>query len=712
MGQTGDDPPRCGAGAEVGRPVSMAGKRRRARRARKRRQRTDPAPGALPSPQPAASGEGARGRGGASMADGAASVADVAVSGVPYPSPSSSSPTSSGATSANAAASGGSAWPFGWREAARGGGTGGGRDGGSGGRRDGGYGGGRHGGGYGNGHGGGRDAQERARDHGHGRDDGRGDGRDAGGDSQDGGRGDGRDAGASGNGQGSRRDAFEFGRDHGGGREGIRDAGSDNPRGGGRATGRGGAGAIDSGGPGRAGEGGGRGPGGDDRRRGAETGDGRRWERAPQGDPAGRPQPGQETPGHPAPTSHARGHHAPGHPSRGGATAGGAGQGSGQPAVHHGAHGQPARPPHGHVGHAAHGPAAHGPLGEARAPRPPRGTSGRAYAALDLGTNNCRLLVAEPLQRGFRVVDAFSRIVRLGEGIGRTGELAAAAMDRAIEALEICRRKLAEHDVARARLIATEACRSAANGALFIERVRREVGLELEIVTRETEARLAVTGCASLVDPDGDGAILFDIGGGSSELVWIDLGDGPRRDPARCIRAWTSLPVGVVTLSERHGGVRVDDRVFEAMVADVSDMLAAFPEAERLDRRLAGGGLHMLGTSGTVTTLAGVFLDLKRYDRRRVDGAWLTDAQVGAMVDRLRGMSYDDRVEHPCIGGDRADLVLAGCAILEAVRRRWPCPRLRVADRGLREGILTQLMRADRVWERPHSRHRHGDGRT
>lgn len=374
--------------------------------------------------------------------------------------------------------------------------------------------------------------------------------------------------------------------------------------------------------------------------------------------------------------------------------------------VGHGPQPQPARPPHGHVGHAGHGPSVHGPIGEGRAPRPPRGHSGRAYAALDLGTNNCRLLVAEPLPRGFRVVDAFSRIVRLGEGIGRTGELAAAAMDRAIEALDVCRRKLAEHDVARARLIATEACRSAANGALFIDRVRREVGLELEIVTRETEARLAVTGCASLVDPDGDGAILFDIGGGSSELVWIDFVDGPRRDPARCIRAWTSLPVGVVTLSERHGGVRVDDVVFEAMVDDVADMLRTFPEAERLDRRLAGGGLHMLGTSGTVTTLAGVFLDLKRYDRRRVDGAWLTDTQVGAMVDRLRAMSYDDRVEHPCIGGDRADLVLAGCAILEAVRRRWPCSRLRVADRGLREGILTQLMRADRVWDRNHSRFR------
>ena len=333
---------------------------------------------------------------------------------------------------------------------------------------------------------------------------------------------------------------------------------------------------------------------------------------------------------------------------------------------------------------------------------------GPLYAALDLGTNNCRLLVATPRDYGFRVVDAFSRIVRLGEGIGANGCLSEAAMTRAVEALGVCSAKLAERDVRRARLIATEACRTADNGAEFIERVHAETGLSLEIVSRETEARLAVAGCASLVDPTASGVLLFDIGGGSSELVWIDLKpapDGRRRRMADRIRTWMSLPVGVVSISERHGGRHVSPAGFADMVAEVSAMLADFPQVEELDRAVAEGGIHMLGTSGTVTTLAGVHLDLPRYDRRRVDGTWLAGGVVADLIETLVGMDYDARMANPCIGRERADLVLAGCAILEAIRRRWPCERLRVADRGLREGMLVELMAEDGRWH-PRSRRR------
>ncbi len=325
------------------------------------------------------------------------------------------------------------------------------------------------------------------------------------------------------------------------------------------------------------------------------------------------------------------------------------------------------------------------------------------YAALDLGTNNCRLLIARPRDRGFHVVDAFSRIVRLGEGVGRSGRLGDAAMDRAVEALRICQSKLADRGVVRTRLIATEACRAAENGADFLERVLSETGLALEVISRETEARLAVAGCASLIDPSTSGALLFDIGGGSSELVWIDLtrpADRHRRRMSDRIRTWASLPVGVVTLSERHGGELVDATVFEAMVAEVTDMLAAFPEGAALDRAVAAGNLHMLGTSGTVTTLAGVHLGLPRYDRRKVDGTWLSADEVNQMMAVITGMDYAARVANPCIGRERADLVLAGCAILEAIRRRWPCQRLRVADRGLREGILVEMMSEDGAWRR------------
>ncbi len=324
------------------------------------------------------------------------------------------------------------------------------------------------------------------------------------------------------------------------------------------------------------------------------------------------------------------------------------------------------------------------------------------YGALDLGTNNCRLLIATPRDHGFRVVDAFSRIVRLGEGVGANGRLSDAAMARAIEALKVCGTKLVDRNVTRVRMIATEACRTAENGEEFIDRVKRETGLTLQILSRENEARLAVAGCASLVDPTASGVILFDIGGGSSEVVWIDLasrGDGRRRRMADRIRTWASLPVGVVNISERHGNGRdITATQFATMVDEVSTMLTGFPEGAELDAAVKRGGIHMLGTSGTVTTLAGIHLKLPRYDRRRVDGTWLAGDRVAGLIRDLVAMGHDERVANPCIGRERADLVLAGCAILEAIRRRWPCERMRVADRGLREGVLVEMMAEDGVW--------------
>jgi exopolyphosphatase/guanosine-5'-triphosphate,3'-diphosphate pyrophosphatase len=333
----------------------------------------------------------------------------------------------------------------------------------------------------------------------------------------------------------------------------------------------------------------------------------------------------------------------------------------------------------------------------ARGGWPPHERNGATYAALDLGTNNCRLLVARPAGDSFRVIDAFSRIIRLGEGLSASGRISAAAIDRALAALAVCRDKMRNRGVTRARLIATEACRAAGNRAEFLARVHDGVGLDLEIVDRETEALLAATGCTPLIDPHADGVILFDIGGGSSELIWLGCGEAGRGGPpAPEIRGWISLPVGVVTLAERHGGIRVDRAIYEAMVAEVAVHVAPFAAAHASDVALRA--IHMLGTSGTVTTIAGVFLDLPRYDRRQVDGCWLRDAEVSGVLDRLLAMSYDERVANPCIGIERADLVLAGCAILEAIRRAFPCERLRVADRGLREGMLVQLMREDGVW--------------
>jgi exopolyphosphatase / guanosine-5'-triphosphate,3'-diphosphate pyrophosphatase len=328
------------------------------------------------------------------------------------------------------------------------------------------------------------------------------------------------------------------------------------------------------------------------------------------------------------------------------------------------------------------------------APRP-----GPAYAALDLGTNNCRLLVAEPAHFGFRVVDAFSRIVRLGEGLGHGDRLSEDAIERTIDALRVCRSKMEARRVARFRLVATEACRSAANGGAFIARVQDEVGLDLEVLDRRTEAYLAVTGCAALADPRAQSVVVFDIGGGSTEIAWLD-GIAPviSSDPSKRIRAWDSLPVGVVTLAERHGGIEVTRAVFEAMVEEVSDLLLDFAVAA--SSAASAPAFHLLGTSGTVTTVGGIHLGLARYDRRRVDGMWMRDVEIDAVLDRLIRTGFDQRASNACIGRDRADLVLAGCAILEAIRRAFPSDRLRIADRGLREGILMTLMREDDVWRR------------
>jgi len=333
--------------------------------------------------------------------------------------------------------------------------------------------------------------------------------------------------------------------------------------------------------------------------------------------------------------------------------------------------------------------------------RPPhRPGREHVYAALDLGTNNCRLLIARPGpdrtgRPEFRVIDSFSRIVRLGEGLSRTGRLSEEAIERTLGALDVCRDKMRARGVTRARLIATEACRSAQNGGEFLARVREEVGLELEIVDRETEAHLAAAGSASLADAAAEGVLLFDIGGGSSEIVWLGRAGAPPIDLAlrERVRFWVSLKLGVVTLAEKFGGLEVSDAVFEAMIEHVAYELQSFVVMVGAERRCQR--FHLLGTSGTVTTIAGVFLGLTRYDRRRVDGLWMSSDEVSQAVAALRKMTYGERAANGCIGLGRADLVLAGCAILEAIRRAFPADRVRIADRGLREGILLQLMSAD-----------------
>ena len=342
-------------------------------------------------------------------------------------------------------------------------------------------------------------------------------------------------------------------------------------------------------------------------------------------------------------------------------------------------------------------------MSEAAAPRAARSEGEafpHAYAALDLGTNNCRLLIAAPTPRGFRVLEAFSRIVRLGEGLTGAGRLDDAAMDRALAALQVCADRIRKRGVPRVDAVATQACRSAANGEAFIERVALETGLKLRIITPREEARLSVAGCLNLLDPSMDAALVIDVGGGSTELSWIDLGrlkvDLDKRPPHPAqlpIEAWLSIPVGVVSLAERFPEDRVDpEGWFRRMVGAVKEQIAAFTRADDMKPVFEAGRAHLVGTSGAITSLAGLHIGLLRYERAKVDGLWMTRGECEAAADRLLALDAAQRAEQPCIGADRADLVLAGAAILQAVQELWPCERVRVADRGLREGLLMSLM--------------------
>jgi exopolyphosphatase/guanosine-5'-triphosphate,3'-diphosphate pyrophosphatase len=315
-----------------------------------------------------------------------------------------------------------------------------------------------------------------------------------------------------------------------------------------------------------------------------------------------------------------------------------------------------------------------------------------AFAALDLGTNNCRMLVGTPVGEGFRVLDSFSRIVRLGEGLHSTGMLSEAAMDRAIGALHACAARLARRQVRSVRAIATEACRRASNGPAFLCRVKQETGFDFGIISSREEAELALESCTPLLPCDDRRALLFDIGGGSTELAWVRLTNGHPQ-----LIGYDSLPVGVVTLAERWGDAGFTPDGFEAMVTDVADRLRAFEKVHCIAREIRDGGVRLLGTSGTVTTLAGVALNLERYRRLAVDGVELCSQEAADALSHLRALGREGLMLHPCVGPERVEFVLPGCAVFAAITRVWPAPHVIVADRGLREGVLLRLIRADRL---------------
>ena len=317
--------------------------------------------------------------------------------------------------------------------------------------------------------------------------------------------------------------------------------------------------------------------------------------------------------------------------------------------------------------------------------------AGPVYAALDLGTNNCRLLVVRPSACGFEVLDSFSRIVRLGEGLNSTGRLSEKAIKRTIQALHVCAGKIRRRGVTRLRSVATDACRRAANCAGFVERVKRETGVRLEIIGAREEAALAAAGCTPLLDPARGRALMFDIGGGSSELMWLAVSG---RGRARLLDS-ISLPWGVARMAETFGSNLISDRTYRAMTQAVVPWLYRFDEANGISAAVTAGRVQMLGTSGPVTIVAGMHLGLARYRRDLVDGCSLAFDDLDAVSATLRRLDREGRARVPCIGRERADMAVGGCAILEAICRMWPVGSVRVADRGVREGILARMLASD-----------------
>lgn len=328
------------------------------------------------------------------------------------------------------------------------------------------------------------------------------------------------------------------------------------------------------------------------------------------------------------------------------------------------------------------------------------GQGGAVVAGLDLGTNNCRLLIAEPRGASLRVVDSFSRPVRLGDGIEKSGALDPAAMDRAVEALKVCADKVRRAAPAQFRAVATAACRHAVNGEEFVRRVLVETGVALEIITPEEESRLAVAGCGPLVDPAAERVLVFDIGGGSTELVLLDVSGLPPDARAAGVRAvgegsgaaivdWVSIPVGVATLQDKFAEISDPSRRFRLMTWYFEELIADFARA--IADAVGGaetGGLQLIGASGSVTTIGAAHLGLRRYDRSKVDGLWLPLRAARRIAGELASLSDDARAQHPSIGADRSKLIVSSCAILSAILNVWPTEEVRVADRGLREGLI------------------------
>ena len=320
-------------------------------------------------------------------------------------------------------------------------------------------------------------------------------------------------------------------------------------------------------------------------------------------------------------------------------------------------------------------------------------TGGDNYAAIDLGTNSCRLVIATPTPSSFRIVETFSKITRLGEGIINNNELSHTAIRRTVNALRVCAGVLEEYQpIVKARYVATAACRRAKNCRYFMDLVKKETGLNIEIISPQEESRLAVVGCVPLLNRNIKRALVFDIGGGSTEVSLARMSNSGRT----IIEGFVSLPYGVVTVSEAFPEHDMTDLAYNTIIDRTHKILAEFEEKYHISEDIKNQRIQVLGTSGTVTVLGAIHLNLSRYNRSAVDGLALSAQDVDKTISKIKRMGDEGRKKHACIGMQKADLTIAGCAIIEGLMSFWNISEITIADRGIREGILLDLMHSDR----------------
>lgn len=307
------------------------------------------------------------------------------------------------------------------------------------------------------------------------------------------------------------------------------------------------------------------------------------------------------------------------------------------------------------------------------------------FAAIDLGSRNCRTIVGCQSKAGaFEYIETYSKSVSLADGVAASKKLSRKSMDRTIEALAFCSKVLSRYAGLTYLAVATDAMRRAENASVFIKRVKRELGLIISIITPQEEAYYAALGCIEVLSLETEIFVVFDIGGGSSEIALC------RQKSDKDIELIDSLsiPYGVINLLESKDHLTFSG--YSNLVQKISDLSRDFLNqyATTLD---FVNNFQCIGTSGTTTTVAALNMNLRFYDREKINDSILQFSEILKTVHYVQSLSEDERKLHPYISQSNEDLVLGGLTILEGIVRGLPASTITVTDRGVRDGVVYAL---------------------